>query len=323
MTDSAFRCAPFIKEIGRGPNGARALSTDDARALYAAMLAGDVSDVELGAVLLAYRLKGETAAELAGMLTAAHASLIPLKAPQDLRRPVSIPSYNGARKRANLTPLLAMLLARRGIPVLVHGVVDDPGRITSATIFSLLGIEQSCTGDDIEAALAARRVAFAPLATLSPAMARLLALRRVLGVRNSTHTLVKLLQPFSQPASAPALRLVNYTHPPYRDSLSELFQGYPTTGTGGVLLARGTEGEAVADTRRQVQIDWLHDGRTETLVAAQPRGEDQVSDALPDNRDADTTAQWIDDVLSDRMPVPQAIAVQVDIITRIVTPGEA
>lgn len=322
MTDSAFRCAPFIKEIGRGPNGARALSTDDARALYAAMLAGDVSDVELGAVLLAYRLKGETAAELAGMLTAAHASLIPLKAPQDVRRPVSIPSYNGARKQANLTPLLAMLLARRGVPVLVHGVVDDPGRITSATIFSLLGIEQSRTGDDIEAALAARRVAFAPIATLSPAMARLLALRRVLGVRNSTHTLVKLLQPFSQ-TGAPALRLVNYTHPPYRDSLSELFQAYPAAGTGGVLLARGTEGEAVADTRRQVQIDWLHDGRMETLVAAQPRSDDKAPDTLPENRDAETTAQWIDDVLSGRVAVPETIALQVETIARIVTPGNA
>ena len=38
---------------------------------------------------------------------------------------------------------------------------------------------------------------------------------------------------------------------------------------GGALLARGTEGEAVADTRRQVQIDWLHDGICETRVAAE------------------------------------------------------
>jgi len=323
MTDSAFRCAPFIKEIGRGPNGARALSAADAQALYAAMLAGEVSDIELGAVLLAYRLKGETAAELAGMLAAAHPTLIPLKAPQDVRRPVSIPSYNGARKQANLTPLLAMLLARRGIPVLVHGVVEDPGRITSATIFSLLGIEQSRTGDDIEAALATRRVAFAPIETLAPPMARLLALRRVLGVRNSTHTLVKLLQPFTHPASAPALRLVNYTHPPYRDNLSELFQTFPAAATGGILLARGTEGEAVADTRRQVQIDWLHDGQLETVVQAQPRNDDKTPDALPDNRDADTTAQWIDDALSGRTPVPEAIALQVELITRIVTPGQA
>jgi len=283
------------------------------------MLAGDVSDVELGAVLLAYRLKGETAAELAGMLAAAHATLTPLSAPSGRYRPVSIPSYNGARKQANLTPMLALLLAREGVPVLVHGVTDDPGRVTSAEIFSLLGIEQSRNSNDIEAALGTRRVAFAPIATLSPQMARLLALRRVLGVRNSTHTLVKLLQPFTQADSLRALRLVNYTHPEYRTSLSGLFQAFPQAGIGGALLARGTEGEAVADTRRQVQIDWLHDGQAETLVPAQTRSTDAAAPMLPENRDAETTAQWIDDVLAGRIPVPESIELQVATIVKIVS----
>ena len=328
MTDpvsrtASFRCAPFIKEIGRGPNGARALSTADAHALYEAMLAGDVSDVELGAVLLAYRLKGETAAELAGMLSAAHATLTPLSAPPTASRPDSIPSYNGARKQANLTPLLALLLAREGVPVLVHGVTDDPGRVTSAEIFSLLGIEQSRNSSDIEAALGIRRVAFAPIDTLSPPMARLLALRRVLGVRNSSHTLVKLLQPFTHPEGHHALRLVNYTHPEYRTSLSELFQAFPQAGIGGALLARGTEGEAVADTRRQVQIDWLHDGLSETLVPAQIRADDAPAVMLPESRDADTTAQWIDDVLAGRIAVPESIRLQVATIVNIVAPTRA
>ncbi len=317
MTHSVFRCAPFIKEIGRGPNGARALSTADAHALYQAMLGGEVSDVELGAVLLAYRLKGETAAELAGMLAAAHATLAPLSAPAGKFRPVSIPSYNGARKQANLTPLLALLLAREGVPVLVHGVTDDPGRITSAEIFALLGIEQSRNSSAIEAALGTRLAAFAPIETLSPQMARLLALRRVLGVRNSTHTLVKLLQPFTHPASQPALRLVNYTHPEYRTSLSALFQAFPEAGLGGALLARGTEGEAVADTRRQVQIDWLRGGLLETLIEAQSRPAETPLPALPENRDADTTAQWISDVLAGRIPVPEPIRLQVETIVKI------
>jgi anthranilate phosphoribosyltransferase len=299
------------------------LSTDDAHALYEAMLAGDVSDVELGAVLLAYRLKGETAAELAGMLSAAHATLTPLSAPPTASRPVSIPSYNGARKQANLTPLLALLLAREGVPVLVHGVTDDPGQVTSAEIFSLLGIEQSRNSSDIEAALGIRRVAFAPIDTLSPPMARLLALRRVLGVRNSSHTLVKLLQPFTHPEGHHALRLVNYTHPEYRTSLSELFQAFPQAGIGGALLARGTEGEAVADTRRQVQIDWLHDGLSETLVPAQIRADDAPAVMLPESRDADTTAQWIDDVLAGRIAVPESIRLQVATIVNIVAPTRA
>ncbi len=224
-----FPCARLIKEIGRGPNGARALPYDDAFALYRAMLDGHVSDVELGAVLIAYRLKGETADELAAMLAAAHASFEPLHVQDAMFRTVSIPSYNGARRQPNLVPLLALLLAREGVPVLVHGVTEDPGRVTSAEIFAELAIAPGSTHDEIEDTLAERRAAFAPIEVLAPKLARLLALRRVLGVRNSTHTIVKLLQPF-EPAG---LRLVNYTHPPYRDSLVELFRGHPAAAAGG------------------------------------------------------------------------------------------
>jgi anthranilate phosphoribosyltransferase len=317
MTESApfepFPCARFIKEIGRGPHGARALSAEDTRSLYSAMLDSRVSDVELGAVLLAYRLKGETADELAAMLAAAQASIAPIR----VSGAVSIPSYNGARKQPNLVPLLALLLAREGVPTLVHGVTEDPGRVTSAEIFACLGIGAAASQADIEQGLRERRLAFAPVEVLAPKLARLLALRRVMGVRNSTHTLVKIVQPFAPPG----LRLVNYTHPSYRDSLAELFIGHPEAAAGGALLARGTEGEAVADTRRQVQIDWLHEGIVETLVAPERASGDEPPPELPPARDAATTARWIESVLQGDAPVPPTLARQVDEIAAIARGG--
>ncbi|WP_176079417.1 DNA-binding protein YbiB [Paraburkholderia tropica] len=308
-----FSCARFIKEIGRGPHGARSLSSEDTHALYAAMLDGRVPELELGAVLLAYRLKGETADELAAMLSAAHASFAPIAVPAGDYRAVSIPSYNGARKQPNLVPLLALLLARDGVPVLVHGVQTDPGRVTSAEIFAALNLPNARDHADIEAQLADKRVAFASIETLAPQLARLLSLRRRMGVRNSTHTLVKLLQPFAQPG----LRLVNYTHPPYRESLSALFAAHPEAAVGGALLARGTEGEAVADTRRQVQVDWLHDGVCDTLIEPERSSPDAPEVDLPEGRDAPTTAEWIADVLRGEVPVPNAIARQMETIKRI------
>jgi anthranilate phosphoribosyltransferase len=317
MTElSAFPCARFIKEIGRGSHGARALTRDDTYSLYEAMLDGRVSDLELGAVLLAYRVKGETAAELAAMLAAAHRSFAPLQIQpgRDHARPVSIPSYNGARKLPNLTPLLSLLLAREGVPVLVHGVVDDPGRVTSAAIFAELGVHQAASHDEIEDSLASRRLAFAPISVLAPKLAHLLAKRRIMGVRNSTHTLVKILQPFAQPG----LRLVNYTHPEYRDSLTTLFTEHPDAAEGGALLARGTEGEAVADTRRQVQVDWFHDGYAETLVSPEHSTPGTPPVALPDSLDAAITARWIESVLRGEEPTPPAVARQVELIAEIV-----
>ena len=116
--------AQFIKEIGRGAEGAKDLTREEARQLYGAMLDGGVPDLELGAILIALRMKGETNDEMAGFLAAAQERLQALHVPAGRIRPVVIPSYNGARKGANLTPLLALLLQRFGVPVLVHGLLD-------------------------------------------------------------------------------------------------------------------------------------------------------------------------------------------------------
>ncbi|HAV37658.1 MAG TPA: DNA-binding protein YbiB, partial [Massilia sp.] len=258
----AFPAARFIKEIGRGVKGARSMTREDAALLYGAMLEGRVSDLELGAILLAMRIKGESVEELAGFMDAAERSFAPLPSPPGEFAPVLIPSYNGARKLANLTPLLALLLAREGVPVLVHGVRSDPGRVTTAEILFEMGLAEAGSSADLQDAFAARRPAFMPIETLAPALAHQLSLRRILGVRNSTHTLVKILQPFE----GAALRLVSYTHPEYLETLGEYFTTAAPGARGDAFLMRGTEGETVANPHRAPQIDWFHAGTRTVLV---------------------------------------------------------
>ena len=307
----SFSCAPFIKEIGRGARGARALTRQDAFRLYEAILGKHVSDVEMGAVLMAYRIKGESAEELAGMCDAAHATLSKLTAPAGTT-PVVIASYNGARKQANLVPLLALLLAREGIPVLIHGVRIDPGRVTTAEVLQALGIELGLDATMAQSQLAAQRIAFLETAVLSPALAQQLDLRRLLGVRNSAHTVVKLLQPFD----GPALRLVNYTHPPYRDTLIEYFNLVDKVGLPGILLARGTEGEAVADATLARETVWLREGASDVLIQGAPRLTAEAAE-LPASREAAQTAEWTQRVLAGTIAVPAPIATQVATIARI------
>lgn len=302
----AFPAARFIKEIGRGKNGARGMTRDDAQLLYGAMLAGRVSDLELGGILLSMRIKGESVDEIAGFLDAAEASFAPLTAPAGPYAPVVIPSYNGARKMANLTALLALLLARAGVPVLVHGVASDPGRITTAEVFEALGLPASRTHADAEAALARGEPAFMTIDALAPKLAHMLSLRRILGVRNSTHTLVKIMQPFS----GPALRLVSYTHPEYLEMLGEYFVTAAPHERGHAFLMRGTEGETVANANKAQQIDWFHDGQRTVLVEKQTLV--QTLPVLPGDKDAATTATWIHAVLRGDIPVPASIAEQVE-----------
>ncbi len=300
---ATYPTAHLIREIGRGVKGARSLSYDDARDLFAAIVAGRVSDLELGAILIAMRIKGESVDEIGGFLHAAESSFVQLQAPQSLYAPIVIPSYNGARRAANLTPLLAMLLARAGAPVLVHGVVKDAGRVTSAEIFNEIGLQASTNHQHADEQWSRGMPVFMPIENLAPRLAQLLALRKIVGLRNSTHTLVKIMQPFAQPA----LRLTSYTHPEYAALLTEYFT-LAATHRGDVFLMRATEGETVANTKKVQQIDWFHSGIKTTLVEAQ-LGSDAVVSISPDSRG---TAQWIQQVLAGHEPVPQNIAQQVD-----------
>lgn len=300
-----FPATRFIKEIGRGKAGARNMTRADAEALYGAMLDGRVADLELGAILLAMRIKGESVDEIAGFLDAAEASFTPLAAPAGPYAPVVIPSYNGARKMANLTALLALLLAREGVPVLVHGVASDPGRVTTAEVFAALGLAPAASRAEAASDFAHGRPSFMPVEALAPAMARLLSMRRVLGVRNSTHTLVKIMQPFT----GPALRLVSYTHPEYLEMLGQYFTTAAPHQRGDAFLMRGTEGETVANATKAQQIDWFHGGERTLLVEKQALV--QEVPALPAERDAASTAAWIEAALRAEVALPAPIVAQV------------
>ncbi|MBV8664848.1 MAG: DNA-binding protein YbiB [Burkholderiaceae bacterium] len=298
-----FAAARFIKEIGRGKKGARSLSREDAFQLYEAMLDGRASDLELGGIMLAMRIKGESVDEIAGFLQAAEASFELLPVLSGNYAPVVIPSYNGSRRMANLTPLLAMLLAREGVPVLLHGVTNDPGRVTTAEILAAMDLPPLQEREALSTHFAARQPAFMPIEVLAPRMARLLAMRRVLGVRNSTHTLVKLIQPFA----GPALRLTSYTHPEYFSMLSAYFSAAAPLDRGDMFLMRGTEGETVANAQRGQQIDWFHQRQLTTLAQKQEPTDETA--ALP-AADAQSTAVWIQEVLAGKQAVPPAIAEQ-------------
>ena len=133
MSTSIRDWTSFIKQVGRGARGARDLPESDAEELFGAMLDGEVPEMELGALWIAYRIKGESLGELRGFCTAVAKRIARIDVP-DGPMPVILPSYNGARRLPNMTPLLAMLLAREGIPVLMHGVADSYGRVTTISI---------------------------------------------------------------------------------------------------------------------------------------------------------------------------------------------
>jgi anthranilate phosphoribosyltransferase len=303
----------YIKEIGRGKEGARALCTEQAHDLMSQVLDGRVSDLELGAFCLAMRIKGETPEELLGFMQAVHERCVGLRAALSLAQAESmngmvlLPSYNGSRKLPNLTPLLAWALARRGMAVLVHGPHRDPSRVTSAQVFMAGGwpvVDGPNAATDLGSAWAAEKPAFMPIEVLCPPLARLLDLRWALGLRNPGHTMAKLLNPLGR-----GVQVVNHTHPEYATSLASYLQ----ISQSNALLMRGTEGEPVADARRQPRFDvFLNGQRVEALCRAPQEGALVSLPELPEGREADVTAAWIQSVLDGHVPLPAAIEAQAD-----------
>ena len=293
----------YIKEIGRGKDGARALTRAQAADLFGQVLDGTVTDLEVGAFCLAMRIKGETAEEMGGFLDATHQRLH--KIPASDKPVIVIPSYNGARKLPLLTPLLALLLAREGLPVLIHGAATEDQRVFVEKVLLALNIPVRTAIERI----ANGTVAFVPTDLLCPGLQRLLDVRRVVKLRNPAHSLVKLMNP----VDGPALLVSSYTHPEYAISMAETF----TLMGSDALLLRGTEGEAVADPRRTPKMQAFLKGQATDLLAYQAGSLPSVPD-LPTEIDAESTARFICTVLAGEQPVPAPIAHQVAHILQLV-----
>lgn len=291
----------YIKEIGRGAHGSRDLAQEDARQMYAAMLDGGVPDLEMGAIILGMRVKGESLGEMLGFMQAIEERTHMLDMPHGRVRPVVLPTYNGARKEANLTPLLALLLQRFGVPVLVHGLLEGYGRVTSALILRELGILPASSSTQAQMALEEKGLAFVPLTALSPGLHNLLSLRSRMGVRNSAHSLVKLINPFR----GEAVLVAPATHPDFIDLMRNLLV---ERGQRGLLL-RGTEGEPFANPKRRPKLELVCGSTVDTLFEAEHESLRAIPN-LPEAADVVSTARWIRRVLDKEVPLPKPLANQ-------------
>jgi len=292
----------YIKEIGRGPRGAKPLTREQATDLFGQVLDGSVTDLEIGAFCLAMRIKGETTEEMCGFLDATHQRLALLPATD--RPLIVLPSYNGARKLPVLTPLLALLLAREGLPVLLHGMRTEARRILASDVLLALDVPALSAPEKI----ANGDVRHIHTQHLHAGLARLLAVREVVGLRNPGHSVVKLMNP----CVGPSVVVTAYTHPEYFEMLQTTFH---TLGMSA-LLSRGLEGEVATDPRRTPRYDGFVHGTHEVLESQQPGTASEVP-GLPAEIDVATTARYTRSVLAGELPIPPAIERQVEHILRL------
>jgi anthranilate phosphoribosyltransferase len=320
-----FDAATLIRKIGRGAAGSRSLERHEARTLFDAMLGNRLSESVIGAVIIALRVKGESCDELLGALDALPPFVKPIETYSD-RPVVSIPSYNGARNLPNLTWLLALLVARQGVQVIVHGKSNVDLRTHTEDIVRAWDAATLETTDDTRTNtfttehqrssflqdtnqslhyFQRRQPVFVPLDTLSPALSKMIDRRLELGVRNTAHSLVKLMNPTVR---KDCLRLTCFTHPEFEVLQHEVF----TALAQPAMIVRATEGEVVANVRKSARIDLMNRGFTVPVVEPDNKGFAALN--LPTRSDLTGTINYMQEILSGAISMPSALAMQVDAI---------
>ena len=202
--------AQYVRIVGKGKNGARSLSYDEAYQAFSMILKNEVLDVQLGAFLMLLRVKEESVDELAGFVQATRDQLSFKKLDVDL----DWSSYAGKRKHYPWFILAALILAKHGYNIVMHGASGHTmNRVYTEQVLTYLGYPICQNDAEVEQQLLQQHFAYIPLEVISPILADLIALRNVMGLRSPIHTLARLINPFNAKATLQAI-----FHPAYRGS---------------------------------------------------------------------------------------------------------
>ncbi|MBL4801962.1 MAG: glycosyl transferase family protein [Emcibacter sp.] len=210
--------AEYIRILGRGPTKSRHLTREEAHFAFAGVLSGDMSDMQVGALLLLLRYRSESPEELAGIVTAIRehiASDSVLVGENDgsvAENLVDWPSYSSGRSRRLPWFLLsAKLLAENGIKVFMHGFNShlENGLLTEECL-EAVGEQAVGSVHEAKERLATENFVYLPLRNFSPKLKELLEIRSILGVRSIVNTAVKLVNPLGA-----KLTFLGIFHPAY------------------------------------------------------------------------------------------------------------
>lgn len=173
------------------------LNRGEATTLMQRILAGQVPDMELAALLGAMAGRGETAAEIAGFAQALRALATPLPLSEEERASLVDTCGTGGDGSGtfNISTAAALVAAGAGARVAKHGNRAITSRCGSADVLEALGIPTELGPEAAAAALRNTGFCFLLAPTHHPAMKALMPIRSALGVRTVLHVLGPLLNP--------------------------------------------------------------------------------------------------------------------------------
>jgi anthranilate phosphoribosyltransferase len=234
------------------------LATAEIDALVDALVDGNLAPEAFAALLVAWRAKGETPAEVAAAARALRRRAVPFPAPSGLYADCC-GTGGDAQGTFNVSSAVAFVAAGAGLPVVKHGNRAVSSRCGSADVCRSLGVPTELGPEEARAALDASGFVFLLAPLYHPGTARAMPVRRVLGVR----TVFNLLGPLTNPA-APPVQLVGVYDPARVRPLAEALA---LLGVRRALVVHGA-GLDELGLHAPSTVARLEDGRIEELLLA-------------------------------------------------------
>jgi len=244
--------APTIRILGKGKNGSRSLTVDEAYDAMTMVLEDNVTAEQLGAFLMLLRVKEETPEEVAGFVRAIRDFL---KQDKTVYADLDWSSYAGKRRHSPWYVLSALLLADNGVRVCMHGAEGHTaGRMYTSEVLKPLGIETSDTLQHAREQVEKNNFCYMPIQTISQRLKDIIELRPYLGLRSPLHTVGRMINPLHAPCSIQAI-----FHPGYQ---SVHQQAANIMGEEQIAVFKGEAGEVERNPDTKCIVSYAVDGKT-------------------------------------------------------------
>lgn len=288
--------------LQRIANHRESLSREEARAVMAEILAGQCTDSQIAALLVALHMKGETVEEIVGFAEAirAAASTLPMASSSvdvtGTGRDALVDTCGtggDASGTFNISTATALVVAGTGVRVAKHGNRSVTSKCGSADVIEALGVKIDVPPNRLAACLEEVGITFLFAPVMHSAMKHVQTARRELRLR----TVFNLLGPLTNPANASAQVVGVYSV----DLVEKLAEALSMLGLRRAMVVHGLDGLDEITITGPTRIAEVHNGTVRTYeVTPEEFGMQRASLTDIAGGDASANAAIIREVLSGR-----------------------
>src|SRR4029453_15325465 len=261
----------------------------EAAAAFDRMMSGEATPSQMGGLLMAFRVRGETVDEITGAVTTMRSKMLGVKAPPGA---VDVVGTGGdASGSFNISTCAAFIVAGAGVPVAKHGNRALSSKPGAADVLQAVGVKIDLDANHVGTCIQDAGIGFMFAPAHHPAMKNVGPIRIELGTR----TIFNLLGPLSNPAGVKRQMIGTFS----RHWVEPMAQVLKNLGSESIWVVHGSDGLDEITTAGPTSVAALENGKIRTFeVTPEDAGLPQGKAEALRGGDAEQNAEALLDVLN-------------------------